>query len=100
MTAEHATGPTNYNLKVVYKPGPEMYVSVTLSRATASGTHTHTHSIHEQHTVCSLQTEKVDVEHINQTDYLNVTDQRLTQIRQHTDRDEHFQALRYVILMG
>jgi hypothetical protein len=82
----------NYNLKVVYKPGPEMYVSDTLNRATASGTHTC--SMHEELAVCSLQTEQVDVEHINQTDYLNVTDQRLTQIRQHTDRDEHFQALR------
>uniref|UniRef100_A0A8C7DZQ6 Gypsy retrotransposon integrase-like protein 1 n=1 Tax=Oncorhynchus kisutch TaxID=8019 RepID=A0A8C7DZQ6_ONCKI len=88
----------NYNLKVVYKPGPEMYVSDTLSRATASGTHTR--SMHEQHAVCSLQTEQVDVEHINQADYLNVTDQRLIQIRQHTDRDGQLQALRSVILMG
>uniref|UniRef100_A0A673W9M9 Gypsy retrotransposon integrase-like protein 1 n=1 Tax=Salmo trutta TaxID=8032 RepID=A0A673W9M9_SALTR len=88
----------NYNLKVVYKPGPEMYVSDTLSRATASGTHTR--SMHERHAVCSLQTEQVDVEHINQADYLNVTDQRLIQIRQHTDRDEQLQALRSVILMG
>jgi hypothetical protein len=39
----------NYNLKVVYKPGPEMYVRDTLSRATASGRH-HTCSMHEQHT--------------------------------------------------
>lgn len=75
-----------------------MYVSDTLSRATASGTHTR--SMHEQHAVCSLQTEQVDVEHINQADYLNVTDQRLIQIRQHTDRDEQLQALRSVILMG
>jgi hypothetical protein len=42
----------------------------------------------------------VDVEHINQADYLNVTDQRLIQIRQHTDGEGQLQALRSVILMG
>ena len=56
--------------------------------------------MHEQHAVCSLQTEQVDGELINQADYLNVTDQRLIQIRQHTDREEHLQTLRSVILMG
>ena len=38
---------------------------------------THSHSMHDQHAVCSSQTEQVDVEHINQADYLNVTEQHL-----------------------
>lgn len=87
-----------YNLKVVYKPGPEMYLSDTLSRATTGNTHPK--SMHEQHTVCSLGTEQLDVEQINQAEYLNVTDRRLRQIQQHTDQDERLQAVKLTILAG
>lgn len=87
-----------YNLTVVYKPGPEMYVSDTLSRATVPDTHTN--SSLGGHTVCSLETEQREVEHINQSDYLNVTDKRLIQIRQHTDKDEQLRAVKSVTLRG
>ena len=53
----------SYNLTVVYKSGPEMYVSDTLSRATVAGERSG--SRHGVHTVCSLETEQMDVEHIN-----------------------------------
>ncbi|KAJ8006345.1 hypothetical protein DPEC_G00134270 [Dallia pectoralis] len=61
----------NYCLKVVYKPGPEI-----------------------------LQQEQYDTAAIQQTDYLNVTSQRLTQIRQHTEKDECLQTLKTVVLEG
>ncbi|KAJ8405582.1 hypothetical protein AAFF_G00315620 [Aldrovandia affinis] len=44
--------------------------------------------------------EQEDVQHVNQADYLNVSSQRLEQIRRHTDRDECLQALKNTVLMG
>lgn len=73
----------NYNLKVVYKPGPEMHISDTLSRATASPKTTD--ATCPRHTVCSLQRAQEVIEQINQADYLNVTSQCLAQIRRCTE---------------
>lgn len=87
-----------YNLAVVYKPGPEMFVSDTLSRATVANACTGS-KIHT-HTVCCLETEQREVEQINQADYLNVTDKRMIQIRQFTERDEQLQAVKKVTLTG
>uniref|UniRef100_A0A8C4S4R6 Gypsy retrotransposon integrase-like protein 1 n=1 Tax=Erpetoichthys calabaricus TaxID=27687 RepID=A0A8C4S4R6_ERPCA len=88
----------HYNLKVVYKPGPEMFLSDALSRATTADTNSG--SGEAWHSVCALQQEQFDLEHVNQADYLNVTDQRLTQIRQHTEKDENLQALKSTVLTG
>ncbi|KAJ8016711.1 hypothetical protein DPEC_G00010160 [Dallia pectoralis] len=88
----------NYCLKVVYKPGPEMYISDTLSRAATPIQSTDTQYSREM--VCSLQQEQYDTAAIQQTDYLNVTSQRLTQIRQHTEKDECLQTLKTVVLEG
>lgn len=88
----------NYSLKVIYKPGPEMYISDTLSRATAQCTGRGT--AYQRQAICSLQQEQQDVQQINQADYLNVTDHRLAQIRQHTDKDEHLQSLKSMALAG
>ncbi|KAJ8385140.1 hypothetical protein AAFF_G00192810 [Aldrovandia affinis] len=44
--------------------------------------------------------EQEDVQHVNQADYLNVSSQRLEQIRRHTDRDECLQALKNTVLVG
>uniref|UniRef100_A0AAV2K178 Ig-like domain-containing protein n=1 Tax=Knipowitschia caucasica TaxID=637954 RepID=A0AAV2K178_KNICA len=41
-----------------------------------------------------------DLQQVNQADYLNVTGQRLEQIRRHTDNDEGLQALRYTVTTG
>uniref|UniRef100_A0A8C5Q7G7 Gypsy retrotransposon integrase-like protein 1 n=1 Tax=Leptobrachium leishanense TaxID=445787 RepID=A0A8C5Q7G7_9ANUR len=86
----------NYCLNVVYKPGPEMYISDTLSRATAAGGAPD----YAQHTVCNVQQDLDVLSQINHSDYLNVTDQRLLQIKQHTETDESLQALKYVVLDG
>ena len=72
----------NYSLKVVYKPGPDMHISDTLSRDTVPPLRTDTG--YTKHNICSLQRAQEDTEQINQADYLNVTSQRLSQIRQHT----------------
>ncbi|XP_060774454.1 uncharacterized protein K02A2.6-like [Neoarius graeffei] len=88
----------NYNLRVVYKPGPDMHISDTLSRATASPQGTDTE--YNRHTVCSLQRVQDDAQHINQAGYLNVTNRRLTQIRQHTAADETLQLLTAAVLQG
>ena len=63
----------NYDLKVVYKPGTEMYISDTLSRATAACSGYGT--VYNRHAICLLQRAQEDIQHINQVDYLNVSDQ-------------------------
>ncbi|KAJ8403559.1 hypothetical protein AAFF_G00348850 [Aldrovandia affinis] len=88
----------SYDLRVIYKPGPEMFISDTLSRATAGCAGRGT--VYQRHAICSLQQEQDDVQHVNQADYLNVSSQRLEQIRRHTDRDECLQALKNTVLVG
>ncbi len=88
----------NYCLTVVYKPGPEMYISDTLNRATALTQKTDTP--YRRKMVCSLQEEQYNTVAIQQSDYLNVTSQRLTQICQHTEEDLCLQTLKVVVLEG
>lgn len=88
----------NYNLKVMYKSGPDMHISDTLSRATVTAkTCNETFS---DHSVCILQRAQETAELINQADYLNIISQRLTQIRAHTDEDTCLQLLKAVVLQG
>ncbi len=56
--------------------------------------------MHDEHTICSLEAEQLDVELINQADYLNVTNQRLVQIQQHTDKDQQLLAVSSVTPHG
>ncbi|KAJ8371210.1 hypothetical protein SKAU_G00112380 [Synaphobranchus kaupii] len=88
----------NYNLRVIYKPGPEMFVSDTLGKAVTSNTHPG--SMHAEHTVCSMVDEQLAIEHINMADYLNIRDKRLLQIQHHTDNDRQLQAMKNTILKG
>lgn len=88
----------SYNLQVTYKPGPEMFVSDTLSRAVAP--HSQPSFLRAEHMVCSMAEEQQAIEQINMSDYLNVTDKRLLQIQQHTDGDVQLQAVKSVILTG
>lgn len=87
-----------YNLKVVYKPGPDMHISDSLSRATAPPQGPGT--TYTKQTICCLQGAQVNIEHINQAEYLNVTSQRLRQIKAHTDGDGGLQMLQEVVLRG
>lgn len=87
-----------YNLKVVYRPGPDMHISDTLSRATVPSLGADAKYMTQ--TICSLQVAQEATELINQADYLNVTSQRLNQIRTHTEADECLQVLKEVVLQG
>ena len=85
-----------YSLNVVYKPGPEMYLSDTLSRAT-----TPPHSsdqLYIRQSVCSVTQQEAEL--IDQAEYLNVTSQRLAKIKQYTETDEHLQLLTSAVLEG
>lgn len=88
----------NYSLTVVYKPGPEMYISDTLSRATTPPQRTDT--LYRCEMVCSMLQEQCDTAAIQQADYLNVTSQRLAQIRAHTEADVCLQTLKAIMLEG
>lgn len=72
-----------------------MQKSDTLSQATVPA-----RTADEAHTVCSLQRVQQTIENINQADHLNVTSQRLAQIRHHTDRDTCLHLLEAVVLQG
>ena len=88
----------NYCLAVVYKPGPEMYLSDTLSRATTPPQKSDT--LYRREMVCSMQQEQYDTAAIQQSDYLNVSSQRLAQIRRHTEEDVCLQKLKSAVLEG
>ncbi|KAI4896969.1 hypothetical protein NFI96_005599 [Prochilodus magdalenae] len=62
--------------KVVYKPGPEMFISDTLSRTTAKCRGKE--PVYQRHAICSMQRVQEDAEHINQADYLNQKESMLS----------------------
>ena len=75
-----------YQVTVVYKPGKEMHLADTLSRAFPSSNED-----------ASPQEE---FEQINMVNYLPITNDRLSQIRENTSCDEALQLLKEVILKG
>ena len=75
-----------YQVTVMYKPGKEMHLADTLSRAFPSGNED-----------ASPQEE---FEQINMVNYLPITNDRLSQIRENTSCDEALQLLKEVILKG
>ena len=90
-----------YSLSVSYKKGKEMYLADTLSRAALPHTKMHlaTHGDQIFH-ICDQSVFEEELEEINQTDFLNVTDTRLRQIQQHTAQDTALQVLKSTILNG
>lgn len=88
----------NYTPKVVYRPGAEMYISDTLSRATAPPRPSDVQYI----TPLCLQSPAGSggSEKHTSADYLSVTSQHLTQIRKHTEKDEILHQLKSVVLQG
>lgn len=76
-------------------PGPEMYISDTLSRATLP--HQGSDTPHVRHAVFSTQPEYTQ---LDQAQHLNVTAFRFCQIAQHTGTDDVLQELKSVILDG
>lgn len=76
-----------YNIDVVYKPGPEMYISDTLSRATLP--YQGLDTPHVRHAVFATQAEYAQ---LDQAQHLNVTSFRFHQIAQHTETDDVLQS--------
>ena len=90
-----------YPLKVVYKPGPQMFISDTLSRAALPLRQTQTDTsdylifqVHEEERF------RQEVEETNLEEATSGTDQRLEQIRQETNKDASLQTLMTLISAG
>ena len=77
-----------YDAEIRYRPGREMYLADTLSRTYLSQSPTDT---------LRSETEK-EVESIHAVDYLAISEQQLSEIRQETAKDPTLQALKNVIL--
>ena len=90
-----------YPLKVVYKPGPQMFISDTLSRAALPLRRTQTDT--PDYVIFQVQEEerfRQEVEETNLEEATFVTDQRLVQIRQETNKDASLQTLMTLISAG
>ena len=74
----------NYDVKIVYKKGKEMYLADTLSRAYPF----------------SVTTQETVFDRVNMVSFLPIRQERLVQIRNATEQDESLQMLRSVILQG
>ena len=88
-------------LKVVYKPGPQMFISDTLSRDALPLRRTQADTldylifqVHEDERF------RQEVEETNLEEATFVTDQRLEQIRQETSKDASLQTLMTLIPAG
>ena len=79
-----------YDAEIRYRPGREMYLADTLSRAYLSLSPTDTQR---------SETEK-EVECIHAVDYLAISEQQLSEIKQETAKDPTLQTLKNVILRG
>ena len=79
-----------YDTEIRYRPGREMYLADTLSRAYLSLSPTDTQR---------SETQK-EVESIHAVDYLAISEQQLTEIKQETAKDPTVQTLKNVILRG
>ena len=90
-----------YNLNVTYKRGKEMYLADTLSRAALPQMPTSDATPGDQiFNICGQTEFEEEIESINQTDFLKVTDSRLKQIQQQTVQDTALQVLKSTILSG
>lgn len=90
-----------YSLELEYKPGPKMYISDTLSRASLPDTpvnqETHQYQIFKIHEDHYIYTE---FEEINAEESLFVTDARLQSVKKETAKDSTLQTLMNVIKDG
>jgi len=75
-----------YNIQLVFKPGREMYLADTLSRAYVE--------------VGETETISEEIEAINMIKDLAITEQQLTEIQQHTESDTKPQTLKDIIQSG
>lgn len=90
-----------FSLKVEYKPGPQMHISDTLSRASLPSQKV-THDT-PAYTICQAVAERAfqaELANISMEDDLFVSDERLQKIRVETSKDFTLQTLMSVVLKG
>ncbi|XP_032237818.1 uncharacterized protein K02A2.6-like [Nematostella vectensis] len=85
-----------FNLDVRYKKGVEMYLADTQSRAPLPEVGPAKNSLRPEHEdVCRL-----DIEQVNPTEFLRVSDDGLKRIQKETECDEKLQRLKETVLQG
>ncbi|XP_013415834.1 uncharacterized protein K02A2.6-like [Lingula anatina] len=90
-----------YHIEVKYQRGKKMYISDALSRATASkSVTTKENSDYEIYAVESEQKLAKEVEEIDYSQYNNVSDESLEQVKTHTLRDDAMQSLLILVMEG
>ena len=89
-----------YQLKVYYKKGNEMVIADTLSRAMLPARKKSEISESQIFTVVAENRIRKEIEQVNPTDYLCVSEQRLHQIQSLTKSDETLQTLISIIMVG
>ena len=89
-----------YNLKLVYKPGKELFIADTLSRAFLSSDTTQEKMKSEVLAVRQEEYLIKSVEEIDMVEFLPITAERLAELREKTERDESLQQLKQVIRNG
>jgi transposase InsO family protein len=80
-----------YNLVVVYKPGPQMYIADHLSRASMPDTGTPDKE---------FQVFAIELEGIGPLNTIKISSERLGQLQKATEQDPVMQTLKTTILMG
>ena len=89
-----------YNLKIVYKPGKELFIADTLSRAfipneqTSEGKTCDVYAVEQEEYLIKA------IEEIDMVEFLPITTERLADLREKTERDESLQKLKHVIRVG
>ena len=89
-----------YNLTLVYKPGKELFIADTLSRAYLPDD---TASEKMNSDVFAVKQEEYlikSIEEINMVEFLPITAERLADLREKTESDESLQKLKHVIRVG
>ena len=90
-----------FSINVVYKPGPQMYISDTLSRAALPLQQIHPDD--SNYIIFQLKQEeesRLEFESVDMEESLFVTNHRLQSIRQHTAADNSLQVLMTIIKKG
>ena len=80
-----------YNLDVIYKPGPQMYIADHLSRASMSDSGTPDKE---------FQVFALELEGIGPLSTIKISSERLAQLQKATEQDPVMQTLKTTILMG
>ena len=90
-----------FSINVIYKPGPQMYISDTLSRAALPLCQPQKDD--PRYIIFQLQQEQLsreEIEAVNMEDSLFISDQRLQEVRQNTAADSTLQVLMNIISKG